>query len=80
MRSAGIAKCEWAVEIDEPAARSFQKNNSEATVFVEDCNNFLKMVMNVSVYCLVFILVSKFHYCRIRAIDKLLFYLVLDKN
>ncbi|XP_011402705.2 PREDICTED: DNA (cytosine-5)-methyltransferase 1-like isoform X1 [Amphimedon queenslandica] len=42
---AGVADSCWAVEIDEPAAQAFRLNNSQTTVFTDDCNILLSLVM-----------------------------------
>ncbi|KAF2360331.1 S-adenosyl-L-methionine-dependent methyltransferase [Trinorchestia longiramus] len=42
---AGVAESCWAVEMFEPAANAFKLNNPHATVFTDDCNLFLKMVI-----------------------------------
>ena len=44
---AGVADSCWAVEIDEPAAQAFRLNYSKATVFTDDCNVLLNLVMQV---------------------------------
>ena len=45
-RQSGLADSLWAVELDEPAVQSFRRNHAGATVFQEDCNDFLRMVMD----------------------------------
>ena len=47
---AGIAESRWAIEKEEPAAQAFRLNNPGSTVFSEDCNLLLKLVMDVSQY------------------------------
>ena len=42
LKQAGIIYCKWAVEWDNAAAKAFKENNPEATVFQEDCKEFLK--------------------------------------
>ncbi|KAM4889230.1 DNA (cytosine-5)-methyltransferase 1 [Thomomys bottae] len=42
---AGIAQTLWAIEMWEPAAQAFRLNNPASTVFTEDCNVLLKLVM-----------------------------------
>ncbi|XP_028404801.1 DNA (cytosine-5)-methyltransferase 1-like isoform X2 [Dendronephthya gigantea] len=42
---AGVADPCWGVEKDEHAALSYQKNNQGATVFVEDANQLLTLIM-----------------------------------
>ena len=44
---AGICESKWAIEIVEPAAQAYRLNNPGATVFADDCNLLLKMVMEV---------------------------------
>ena len=45
---AGICDSKWAIEFVEAAAQSYRLNNPGATVFAEDCNLILKLVMEVS--------------------------------
>lgn len=42
---AGISETLWAIEMWEPAAQAFRLNNPDSTVFTEDCNVLLKLVM-----------------------------------
>ena len=44
------AVCEtlWAIEKEEAIAQSFRVNNPNTTVFSDDCNILLKLVMDVS--------------------------------
>ncbi|XP_055457303.1 DNA (cytosine-5)-methyltransferase 1 [Psammomys obesus] len=42
---AGISETLWAIEMWDPAAQAFRLNNPGATVFTEDCNVLLKLVM-----------------------------------
>ena len=46
----GIADTCWAIEKDEPAAQAFRLNYPSASVFTDDCNLLLKMVMEVSLF------------------------------
>ncbi|XP_034290201.1 DNA (cytosine-5)-methyltransferase 1 [Pantherophis guttatus] len=43
---AGISDTLWAIEMWEPAAQAFRLNNPSTTVFTEDCNVLLKLVMS----------------------------------
>uniref|UniRef100_A0A673YD48 DNA (cytosine-5)-methyltransferase n=1 Tax=Salmo trutta TaxID=8032 RepID=A0A673YD48_SALTR len=43
---AGIAETLWAIEMWDPAAQAFRLNNPGTTVFTEDCNVLLKLVMS----------------------------------
>lgn len=45
IHQSGIAKTLWAIEKDDSAANAFRLNNPETTVFSEDCNELLKLVM-----------------------------------
>ena len=45
---AAVAKSCWAIEFEQPAAQAFRLNNPETTVFTDDCNTILKLVMEVS--------------------------------
>uniref|UniRef100_A0A8C0LKK2 DNA (cytosine-5)-methyltransferase 1 n=1 Tax=Canis lupus dingo TaxID=286419 RepID=A0A8C0LKK2_CANLU len=42
---AGISETLWAIEMWDPAAQAFRLNNPGSTVFTEDCNVLLKLVM-----------------------------------
>lgn len=44
----GVAEGAWAVELEQAAAQSFRLNAPRATVFTDDCNSLLKLVMEVS--------------------------------
>ncbi len=44
----GVAESVWAVEKEEAAAQAFRLNYPKATVFTDDCNILLKLVMEVS--------------------------------
>uniref|UniRef100_A0A3Q3G927 DNA (cytosine-5)-methyltransferase n=1 Tax=Labrus bergylta TaxID=56723 RepID=A0A3Q3G927_9LABR len=43
---AGVSETLWAIEMWEPAAQAFRLNNPGTTVFTEDCNILLKLVMS----------------------------------
>ena len=45
-----MAESVWAVEKEEAAAQAFRLNNPNTTVFTDDCNTLLKLVMEVSDY------------------------------
>ena len=45
LHQAAIAETHWAIEKEEPAALAFKANNRETTVFTDDCNILLKLVM-----------------------------------
>ncbi|XP_064473953.1 DNA (cytosine-5)-methyltransferase 1-like [Ornithodoros turicata] len=42
---AGVSETRWALEHCDAAARAFQLNFPDATVFIEDCNSFLKDIL-----------------------------------
>eukprot|EP00057_Strongylocentrotus_purpuratus_P012708 XP_011667182.1 PREDICTED: DNA (cytosine-5)-methyltransferase PliMCI isoform X1 [Strongylocentrotus purpuratus] len=42
---AGICESSWAIEKEEPAAQAFRLNNPGSTVFSDDCNELLRLVM-----------------------------------
>lgn len=44
--SPGVSETLWAIEMWEPAAQAFRLNNPGTTVFTEDCNVLLKLVMS----------------------------------
>ena len=44
----GVAESTYAVELEQAAAQSFRLNSPKATVFTDDCNSLLKLVMEVS--------------------------------
>ncbi|XP_067015919.1 DNA (cytosine-5)-methyltransferase 1-like [Acropora muricata] len=46
LHQAGTAESLWAVEKEEPAAHAFSLNNPGCTVFTDDCNLLLKLVMD----------------------------------
>ncbi|XP_061469718.1 DNA (cytosine-5)-methyltransferase 1 isoform X2 [Rhineura floridana] len=43
---AEVSETLWAIEMWEPAAQAFRLNNPGTTVFTEDCNVLLKLVMS----------------------------------
>jgi hypothetical protein len=43
---AGVADSHWAIEVCEPAAKAFKKNNPNCTVFTDDCNLVSTYSMN----------------------------------
>lgn len=43
LEQAGVAECRWALEVDGAAAKSFQKNHPQVTVFREDCREVLRL-------------------------------------
>jgi DNA (cytosine-5)-methyltransferase 1 len=45
---AGLVDTCWAIEKEEPAAQAFRLNYSKSTVFTDDCNALLKLVMEGS--------------------------------
>ena len=45
---AGVANNEWAKDISEPAAEAYKKNFPGAEVYNQECNSFLKQVMEGS--------------------------------
>lgn len=47
---AGIAETLWAIEREESAAQAFRLNFPDCSVFNEDCNFLLRLVMDVSIY------------------------------
>lgn len=49
LHQAGISENLWAIEKEEPAAYAYRLNNSNATVFIEDCNILLQKVMDVRI-------------------------------
>lgn len=46
LSSSGVSETLWAIEMWEPAAQAFRLNNPGTTVFTEDCNVLLKLVMS----------------------------------
>lgn len=42
----GVSETHWAIEMWDPAAQAFRLNNPGTTVFTEDCNVLLKLVMS----------------------------------
>ncbi|KAF6017679.1 DNMT1 [Bugula neritina] len=45
LHQCGIAESRWAIEKVEPAARAYALNAANCTVFTDDCNELLKLVM-----------------------------------
>uniref|UniRef100_A0A672RP14 DNA (cytosine-5)-methyltransferase n=1 Tax=Sinocyclocheilus grahami TaxID=75366 RepID=A0A672RP14_SINGR len=45
-QTTGISETNWAIEMWDPAAQAFRLNNPGTTVFTEDCNVLLKLVMS----------------------------------
>ncbi|XP_052224566.1 DNA (cytosine-5)-methyltransferase 1-like isoform X2 [Dreissena polymorpha] len=43
---AGVAESRWAIEKEEPAAQAYRLNNPGSTVFSDDCNLLLKLVID----------------------------------
>ncbi|XP_063841265.1 LOW QUALITY PROTEIN: DNA (cytosine-5)-methyltransferase PliMCI-like [Scylla paramamosain] len=43
---AGVSESKWAIEAFEPAALAYRLNFPNATVFTDDCNSLLRMVMD----------------------------------
>ena len=50
LHQSGISESCWAIEKDEAAAHAFRLNNPDCTVFTDDCNQLLKLAMNVCLY------------------------------
>ncbi|KAK3733077.1 hypothetical protein QZH41_008420, partial [Actinostola sp. cb2023] len=46
LHQAGVAESLWAIEKEVPAAQAYRLNNSGCTVFSDDCNELLKLVMD----------------------------------
>ncbi|KAM7308501.1 DNA (cytosine-5)-methyltransferase PliMCI-like [Ixodes scapularis] len=42
----GVSETCWAIECEEPAANAFRLNFPDATVFTDDCNRLLRLVMD----------------------------------
>ncbi|CAN7984788.1 unnamed protein product [Ixodes hexagonus] len=42
----GVSETCWAIECEEPAANAFRLNFPDATIFTDDCNRLLRLVMN----------------------------------
>ena len=45
LHNAEVADTCWAVEVFKPAANAFKLNNTDCTVFTDDCNELLHSVM-----------------------------------
>ncbi|KAH7979028.1 hypothetical protein HPB49_007864 [Dermacentor silvarum] len=43
---AGVSESCWAIEREEPAATAFRLNFPDATIFTDDCNRLLRLVMD----------------------------------
>ncbi|KAG8239320.1 DNA (cytosine-5)-methyltransferase 1 [Ladona fulva] len=46
LHQSGVTTTEWAIEKDEAAANAFKLNNPRCTVFSDDCNDLLRLVMD----------------------------------
>ena len=46
LHQAGIVDTKWAIEKVENAASAFKMNNPDCTVFTEDCNELLNVIMS----------------------------------
>ena len=44
----GVSDTKFAIEIESPAAQAFKLNNPDATVFTDDCNELLRLAMQVT--------------------------------
>ncbi|CAN8014880.1 unnamed protein product [Ixodes persulcatus] len=42
----GVSETCWAIECEEPAANAFRLNFPDATIFTDDCNRLLRLVMD----------------------------------
>lgn len=49
LHQCGVAESRWAIEKVEPAARAYGLNATNCTVFTDDCNELLKLVMEVGI-------------------------------
>ena len=47
LHQCGVAESRWAIEKVEPDARAYGLNATNCTVFTDDCNELLKLVMQV---------------------------------
>lgn len=45
LHQSGVAETLWAIENNKSAAQAFQANNPKCTVFQDDCNVFLRLVL-----------------------------------
>ena len=50
LHQSGVAETLWAIENNKSAAQAFQANNPKCTVFQDDCNVFLRLVLEVITY------------------------------
>lgn len=48
LHQCGVAESCWAIEKVEPAAKAYALNSKSCTVFTDDCNLLLKLVMEVT--------------------------------
>ncbi|KAK5639618.1 hypothetical protein RI129_012110 [Pyrocoelia pectoralis] len=46
LHQANIAETKWAIEKEPSAARAFKLNNPNATVYTEDCNELLRLILS----------------------------------
>lgn len=43
LEESGAVKCLWGIEVNEAAARAFEKNHAGCKIFINDCNLLLKV-------------------------------------
>lgn len=47
LHEVGVADSRWAIEFEPSAAQAYRLNNPGCVVFNADCNNILRMIMQV---------------------------------
>ena len=45
LHQAGVVTTDWAIDIDQAAAKAYELNNPDCTVFDEDCNTVLDLLV-----------------------------------
>ena len=46
LKQVGVSEAHWAIEVYEPAAQAYKMNEPNCSVFTDDCNALLRMVMD----------------------------------
>jgi len=62
LHQVGVADSRWAVEFEPSAAQAYRLNNPGAVVFNADCNNILKLIMEVNYFASIYIVRAYAYY------------------
>lgn len=58
LHQCGVAESRWAIEKVDAAAKAYALNSKTCTVFTDDCNLLLKLVMEVRILTSAFICIQ----------------------